>query len=65
MKLETYEAIVENGQIKLTAPVRLPERAKVHVIVPNGEPARFRGGSPRLAQRNQAADFIKTVAEEG
>jgi hypothetical protein len=35
MRLETYEATVENGQIKLTAPVRLPQHAKVYVIVPN------------------------------
>lgn len=65
MKVETYEAIIENGQIKLADIVRLPEHAKVYVVVPNGvEPTRFHVGSPRLAQPQQAADFVKDVAEE-
>ena len=65
MKVETYEAIVENGQIKLADIVRLPEHAKVYVIVPgNVEPHRFHVGSPRLAQPDQAADFVKDITEE-
>ena len=39
MKIATYEATVENGQIKLSEPVRLPERAKVYVVVPGVEDA--------------------------
>ena len=34
MKVATYEATVENGQIRLSEPVRLPEHAKVFVVVP-------------------------------
>ena len=34
MKVATYEATVENGQIRLSEPVWLPERAKVFVLVP-------------------------------
>jgi hypothetical protein len=65
MKVETYEATVENGQIKLTDRVRLPEHAKVYVVVPNGSEANtFRIGSPRLAQPKDAADFVKEIAEE-
>ncbi|MBI3863030.1 MAG: hypothetical protein HY290_14155 [Planctomycetia bacterium] len=65
MKLETYEATVENGQIKLADVVRLPENTKVYVIVPNGlEPNRFHVGSPRLAQPKQAVDFVKQVTED-
>ena len=34
MKTTTYEATVENGQIKLPDTVHLPEHAKVLVVVP-------------------------------
>jgi hypothetical protein len=34
MKVTTYEAIVENGQIKLAEAVRLPEHTRVYVVVP-------------------------------
>jgi hypothetical protein len=65
MKVETYEATVENGQIKLADFVRRPEHAKVYGVVRNGvEPTRFYVGSPRLVQPKQAADFVKVVAEE-
>jgi hypothetical protein len=65
MKLTTYEATVENGQIKLSEPVRLPEHARVYVVIPGAEEApRFHVGSPRLAQPERAADFSLEVAEE-
>ena len=32
MRVETYEAIVEDGQIKLVEPAHLPEHAKVYVV---------------------------------
>ena len=65
MKVETYEATVENGQIKFSDHVRLPEHAKVYVIVPNGaETTGYHVGSPRLAQPTQVADFMKEIAEE-
>ena len=65
MKIATYEATVENGQIKLSEPVRLPERAKVYVVVPGVEEApRFHVASPRLARPEQAVDFVKEVTRE-
>jgi hypothetical protein len=65
MKVETYEAIVENGQIKLAGVVRLPEHTKVYVIVPGDtEQDRFHVSSPRLAHPEQAADFVKEITEE-
>ena len=65
MKVETYEATVENGQIKLTERVRLPEHARVYVVVSNGaEATTFHIGSPRLAHAVDAADFVKEIAEE-
>jgi hypothetical protein len=65
MKVATYEATVENGQIRLSEPVRLPEHAKVYVVVPSVEEARrFFIASPRLAQTERAVDFVKEVSKE-
>jgi hypothetical protein len=63
MKVATYEATVENGQIKLFESVCLPEHTRVYVVVPGVEEvARIHVGSPRLAQPERAADFTKEVA---
>ena len=65
MKVTAYEATVENGQVKLVGPVRLPEHARVYVVVPGPEEPRvLHVGSPRLAQPERAADFTLEVAEE-
>jgi len=50
MKTTTYEATIENGQIKLPDTVRLPEHAKVLVVVP----------LPEERQR-----FAITIADDG
>ncbi len=65
MKVTTYEATAENGQIKLLEAVRLPENATVYIVVPcheEGSQLHFR--SPCLARPELAADFIKEVVEE-
>ena len=65
MSVATYEAIVEQGQIKLPIHVRLPEHTKIYVVVPNADESQmlhFR--SPRLKYPEQAADFVKEVIEE-
>ena len=36
MKVATYEAVVENGQIELSEPAVLPEHAKVYVVGSRG-----------------------------
>ena len=65
MMVATYEATVENGQIRLSEPVRLPERAKVFVVVPGAlEVPRFHMASPRLVRPELAPDFVKEVTEE-
>lgn len=65
MSVTTIEATVENGQIKLRQPLRLPESTKVYVVIPNVEiqPA-IRVGSPRLAHPEQAIHFVKEMIEE-
>jgi hypothetical protein len=65
MKVTTFEGVVENGQIRLPAGVRLPDKAKVYIVVPDVEvqPVTYIG-SPRLAHPEQIADFQKEVVEE-
>ena len=65
MSVTTFEATIENGQIKLLMPFRLPEKTKVYVVVPNVEfQPTFSIGSPRLVYPEQADDFLKEVVEE-
>lgn len=64
MKVATFEAIVENGLIRLPGGLRLPDKAKVYVVVPGVEaPSSAYIGSPRLARPEQASDFQKEVIE--
>lgn len=65
MSVTTIEGVVENGQIRLPASVRLPEKARVYVVIPDVEvPSVEYIGSPRLVHPEQAADFQKEVVEE-
>ena len=64
MLINAIEGIVENGKIRLEENVRLPENAKVYVIV--ADPAQtlsHKIASPRLANPKQAADFSKQIVE--
>ena len=65
MKVTTFQGTVENGQIRLDANVRLPEKATVYVVVPDGAFTQASYvGSPRLVHPEQAADFTKEVVKE-
>jgi hypothetical protein len=65
MGVATFEGVVEQGQIRLEADVRLPEKARVYVIVPDVQIERSAQiFSPRLAHPEQAADFELEVFEE-
>ena len=66
-----YEGVVEQGKICLKAGMKLPENAKVYVVVRDEvinvkldrkKPVQML--SPRLAVREQAAEFKLTVTEE-
>jgi hypothetical protein len=64
MALLTVEGVVENGVVRVTGSVTLPENAKVYVVVPDvaaAQPVHLR--SPRLADPAQAAKFEKQVIE--
>jgi hypothetical protein len=65
MKTTTYEAVVENGQIKLPATLHLPDHTKILIVVPDAEAiSAAHIYSPRLAHPDQAADFTKEVLKE-
>ncbi len=65
MAITTYEGIVEKGKIRLKTGVRLPEKAKVYVIVPDLQVEKTaRVMSPRLVNPTQATDFKLEVSED-
>ncbi len=65
MKVTTFEGVVENGQIRLPATIRLPEKARVYVVIPDVEVQTLAYiGSPRLVHPEQVVDFKKEVIED-
>jgi hypothetical protein len=65
MAVTTYEGVVEKGKIRLKVNVKLPENARVYVIVPD-EPAQTVSyvRTPRLKYPKQAKDFALQVSED-
>ena len=64
MGISTFEGIVGNGAIRLRGDVRLPEKTRVYVVVPDVEAGpRAHVYSPRLAHPEQASDFAKEIVE--
>ncbi|MCA1629650.1 MAG: hypothetical protein LC785_09460 [Acidobacteria bacterium] len=64
MSVSTFEGEVEKGQIKLKAPLDLPDHTKVYVVVPTVKVAgSARIHSPRLAHPKQAARFEMEIEE--
>ena len=69
MSISTYEGVVKKGKIHLQAGIKLPENAKVYVIVADidvklGDKKPVQILSPRLKNRKQAARLKLTVTEE-
>jgi len=65
MGVVTFEGIVDQGQIRLKTNVRLPEKTKVYVVVPDMQVEQIaRIFSPRLAHPEQAVDFWMEIGEE-
>ena len=65
MKVLTYEAVVERGEVKLPKTVRLPEHARVFVVVPGVEelpPSMIQ--TPRLLRPEQVSDFAMEILED-
>jgi hypothetical protein len=65
MSILSFEAVIEHGKVILPAHVRLPERTRVYVVVPDIQTqASANMYSPRLAHKEQLKDFILEVAED-
>ena len=64
MKVITYEGTVENGQIRFSELVSLPEKSRVFVVVPEAGVPQAHLRSPRLAHPEQVTDFVLEVTEE-
>lgn len=67
MSVLTLEGTVENGQIRLTGDVHLPEKTRVLIVVPGMHLLKeARLYSPRLVHPEQAADFkLQVIEPEG
>ena len=66
MAVTTYEGVVEKGKIRSKKGIKLPEKAKVYVIIPDiktDEKKVIHMLTPRLANRQQAVDFKMQVTE--
>ena len=63
MQVTTIEGIVKNGQIQLTEDVKLPESAKVYVVVPDLEKRTAKIMSPRLVDKERLKDFEREIIE--
>ncbi len=64
MNVMAFEGVVDNGQIRLSADVRLPDKAKVYIIIPEMEGKKVAHiYSPRLAHPEQIDDFEMEVVE--
>lgn len=64
MQVTTIQGIVKNGQIHLSEDIKLPEAAKVYVVVPNMEKRTAKVMSPRLVNKSDAAMFVRTIEED-
>lgn len=64
MHERTIEGIVENGRVRLIGEVKLPEKTKVVVVVPESGKRTARIMSPRLVNKSDAKFFVKTVEDD-
>ncbi len=64
MQVITIQGVIENGQIKLTETIEIPEKTVVYVVVPNIEPKRNpRIMSPHLVDKDRMNDFEREIIE--
>jgi hypothetical protein len=67
MKVVTYEGFVENGCVHVPPGVKLPEKAKVYVVIPDASNydilRTIRISSPRLANPEDAKKLVMEVLD--
>jgi hypothetical protein len=65
MSVQTFEGIVEQGQIKLVSDIHLPDKLKVYVVVPEmNVEKKIHVYSPRLKNPSDADYFKMEIVEE-
>ncbi len=65
MGILTFEGVVDGDRIRLKGYVRLPDRARVYILLPDVHVEQVvRIPSPRLAYPEQMADFVLEVLED-
>lgn len=70
MSVMTIEGVVDNGQIKLKGDVRLPDKTRVYVVVPDVQVEEIQLEhnvhiySPRITNPEQAAALRMEMIEE-
>lgn len=65
MNIATFEGVVEQGKIHLKTGIRLPEKIKVYVVVPDFQMEQSaRIVSPHLVHPEQANDFEMEIIKE-
>ena len=62
MQLTAIEGIVRNGQIQLPENTKLPESAKVYIVITPVEKVQ-RVMSPRLVDKSKLKDFEREIIE--
>lgn len=64
MGVLTIEGIVDGDRIRLKGYARLPDKARVYIVLPDVQVEQvLRVPSPRLASREQMVDFVLEVVE--
>jgi hypothetical protein len=64
-KPATYEGIIEDGRVKLSPDVGIPDKTRVYVVVPDSETISAPYvASPHLADPERARDFEKRIVED-
>ena len=64
MNIATFEGIVDHGQIRLNTSIRLPDKTKVYVVVPDLHLEQVAHlFTPRLTHPEQLVDFKMEIVE--
>ena len=64
-RLVTYEGFIENGRVRLSLNVGIPEKTRVYVLVPDAENLSGpRVASPHLVRPEQLKDFEKQIIDD-
>ena len=64
MQVTTIQGVIENGQVKLSEAIQIPEKSIVYVVVPDVQPSRVvRVMSPRAVRPEKLEDLEREMIE--